>query len=191
MVNKTCNELEKAYIGTYTGKKFYLLEPRLEDIVIEDIAHSLSQQCRWTGHTIFTYSVAQHSYYCSLIGPQNEAFDRLMHDTSESYLGDVSRPLKHFTDAGEAYRKCEKVVQEAIAHRFGFSVIEPPSVKLADNLLLYAERDQLMNLNFEEAEDWSSYGTEYVAPVIEQWTPKQAEANFLYQFEKLYKWRIN
>ena len=45
------------WIRTYSGKKFYVFHPKQKDIVIEDIAHSLSLICRFTGHTEDLYSV--------------------------------------------------------------------------------------------------------------------------------------
>ena len=38
------------YILTYTKTRFYPLNPRKEDIKIEDIAHSLSLMTRANGH---------------------------------------------------------------------------------------------------------------------------------------------
>ncbi|MHA1573246.1 MAG: hypothetical protein ACTSX8_04570 [Alphaproteobacteria bacterium] len=49
-------------IQTYTGVTWDLLNPRVEDVNIEDIAHSLSLQCRFTGHSRVHYSVAQQLY---------------------------------------------------------------------------------------------------------------------------------
>ena len=113
-----------------------------------------------------------------------------MHDAAESYCGDLNRPLKHYTEAGVAYRRQEAIIQKAIATRFGFSIIEPPSVKLADNSMLYAEKRQLMSLNFEEAENWERYD-ENNGIVIEPWSPQEAEQVFLDRFEELYKVRVN
>lgn len=195
MRDRKGNDVLKAYIATVTGKKFFLLEPRLEDIDIIDIAHALSLQCRWTGHCRYHYSVAQHSYYCSFLGPDNEAFDRLMHDAPEAYIGDLNRPLKHYTEAGVAYRRQEAIIQKAIAERFGFSVIEPKSVKVADNLMLYAEKKQIMGYTFDEAQDADGIvriANEEAAPIqIEQWTPGQAKTMFLTRFEELYSGRLN
>src|SRR6267378_1608096 len=97
----------KAWIVTYSGLQFYHLAPTPEMVCIEDIAHALSQTCRWTGHTKFHYSVAQHSIYCSFLVPAEHALAALLHDASEAYLGDMNRPLKHYTDAGPAYMKVE------------------------------------------------------------------------------------
>lgn len=38
------------WLRTYTGKRFYPLDPRIEEIDIEDIAHALSMLCRFGGH---------------------------------------------------------------------------------------------------------------------------------------------
>ncbi len=189
------NDTKKAYIATFTGKKFFLLEPSLEDIDIIDIAHALAMQCRWTGHCKYHYSVAQHSVYCSFLGPDKEAFDRLMHDTSEAYIADLSRPLKHYTEVGVVYRKREAIIQKAIAERFGFSVVEPASVKIADNLMLYAEKKQIMGYTFDESKDADDIvrtSAEEEAPIrIERWSPEMAETMFLRRFEELYTGRLN
>ena len=177
------NQASKAFIGTFTGKKFFLLKPRLKDIDIRDIAHGLALQCRWTGQCKFHYSVAQHSYYCSFLGPENEALDRLMHDSSESFMGDMNRPLKHFTNAGIEYRRQEAVLQHLICRKFGLALIEPPSVKIADNQMLWAERNQLMKINFREAEIWGD-GTA-AGIKIARWSPKKAEKMFLKRFKEL------
>jgi 5'-deoxynucleotidase YfbR-like HD superfamily hydrolase len=128
--------------------------------------------------------VAQHAYYCSLLGPEEEAFDRLSHDNAEAYIGDLNRPLKHYTEAGVAYRRQETVVQDVIAEALGFSKIEPPSVKLADNSMLYAEKAQLINTEVEEAESWERYD-ENNGITIEPWTPMEAEIMFLFRFNQL------
>ena len=55
-----------AWIETYSGKRFYILDPRPQDVDIVDIAHALSLLTRFTGHTREFYSVAQHSVLVSL-----------------------------------------------------------------------------------------------------------------------------
>jgi 5'-deoxynucleotidase YfbR-like HD superfamily hydrolase len=186
--------ISRAWIETYTGKKFYLLSPRIEDVDIKDIAHALSLLCRWTGHCKYHYSIAQHSYYCSLLGPEEEALYRLLHDASEAFMGDMNRPLKHFTPAGFIYRKQEKVVQEIIYQSFGLDAKEPSSVHVADNQMLYAEKKQIMS-ELAWDTDWTfGQGAEDLGVAgiaIEEWTPEKAETMFLKRFEELYNRRIN
>ena len=49
------------WIATFTGRQAYPMDLRPSEITIEDIAHSLSMQCRYTGHCLRFYSVAEHS----------------------------------------------------------------------------------------------------------------------------------
>jgi uncharacterized protein len=184
------NNVDKAYIVTYTGCKFNLLEPDSRDIDVVDIAHALAMQCRWTGHTKHHYSIAQHAYYCSFIGPDNEAFHRLNHDDSEAYIGDMSRPLKHYTEAGDAYRRVEWPIQNLIYESYGMSIVEPISVKLADEGMLYAEQQQLLPpLAFETSNVFKKSLPAGIQ--IEEWTPKFAEKMWMDRFLELYKGRIN
>ena len=91
------------YITTYTNVNFYPVSPKIEDIHIEDIAHSLSMLCRANGHYSTFYSVGAHCLNC-----YDEACARresprvkmacLLHDATESYLSDVTRPVKQFLD---------------------------------------------------------------------------------------------
>lgn len=86
-------------IKTYSGIVFDPLCPDTELISIVDIAHALSMLCRANGHFKSFYSVGQHSINC-----MQEAKARghsrkiqlacLLHDASEAYLSDVTRPVK-------------------------------------------------------------------------------------------------
>lgn len=173
------NELDP-WIQTYSGKRFTPTNPQVEAIVIQDIAHSLSMQCRFSGHVSEFYSVAQHSVLVSYICNFEDALWGLLHDGSEAFLVDVPSPLKKSLDF-KTYRDCESKVQNAICKRFGLSIDEPPSVKKADRKLLATEaRDLLKNLR----SDWH-YPVEPLAIKIDPWDPKTAEANFLKRFNEL------
>ena len=109
-----------SYITTVTGKHFYPLNPNPKDIDIEDIAQSLSLICRANGHFKHFYSVAQHSIACA-----EEAIERgcsvevilgcLLHDASEAYLCDVTRPVKKHIPQ---YLRAEEKLQAVIWKRF-------------------------------------------------------------------------
>lgn len=87
------------YITTYSNIKFYPFSPAAEDIVLEDIGHSLSLLCRANGHFRNFYSVGQHSLNCAREAAARGYSKRvqlacLLHDASEAYLSDVTRPVK-------------------------------------------------------------------------------------------------
>jgi hypothetical protein len=82
------------WIQTYSGRQFWPLDPRVEDVHLEDIAHALSNVCRYTGHVREFYSVAEHSVHVSWSCEPEDALWGLLHDASEAYLADMARPVK-------------------------------------------------------------------------------------------------
>ena len=133
----------EAWIQTFTGKKFYPQNPTMDSICIEDIAHSLSNQCRFTGHTSAHYSVAQHSVLVSYLCNPENALHGLLHDGSEFALVDVASPIKKLPEM-IGYRELEKKVQSAIYRRFGLTEQEPADVKRADLLVLSIESNSFL-----------------------------------------------
>ncbi len=142
------------YIITYTGKKFTPMEPVCEDIDILDIAHSQAYMTRANGHTHFFYSVGQHSVNCA-----KEAMARgysrrvqlacLLHDGSESYLSDITRPVKKHLPQ---YRTIEAKLSAAVYKRFGLYPLtaqEVDQVAEVDDCLLYHEFIVLKNVRLE------------------------------------------
>lgn len=129
------------WIQTNSGRVFDLLRPHSDAVDIEDIAHALSNVARFTGHTDVFYSVAQHSVIVSLIVPPAHALSALLHDATEAYLGDVSRPLKALLPD---YRVIEKRVWQVIAKKFGLPAVLHPTVKHADQVALMTERRDLL-----------------------------------------------
>lgn len=121
----------------YSGKQIDPLNMTVDDICIEDIAHSLSLQCRFGGHCSEFYSVAQHSICVSVhVAPKNAMWG-LLHDASEAYLLDVITPLKESSAMAE-YREAEKGIMRLIAKKFGLKRY-PVEVKLIDFKALATE----------------------------------------------------
>lgn len=87
------------YITTHTGNHFESMNPNLELICIEDIAHALSLMCRGNGHVKTFWSVGQHCICCAKEAaerglPARMVLACLFQDASESYMSDVPRPFK-------------------------------------------------------------------------------------------------
>lgn len=76
-----------------SGNRFDLLDPEASEFDIFDIAHGLANVCRYAGQCRSFYSVAEHSILVSEIVP-SFAFEALMHDAAEAFIGDITRPLK-------------------------------------------------------------------------------------------------
>lgn len=142
---------ENGSIITLTGKEVTPLgEMTQDDININDIAHSLANQCRFTGHTRRFYSVAEHSFHLASEFVENWhnkelAAYALLHDASEAYLSDIPRPFKLRPEFG-FYREKEKQLQAMIFRKFGLSPELPDVVEIADKLIVEKELMILMNV---------------------------------------------
>lgn len=166
------------WMQTASGRMFWPLDPRPEEVAIEDIAHSLAMSGRFAGHARRFYSIAEHSVYVSYFVPKEDALHALLHDASEAYVVDVPRPLKPFLTG---YKEIEENVWKAIAVHFGISPEMPASIKLADNRVLLAEQRQLMG---PPPAPWLVPGEP--APItIKGWDPDYARFKFHQRFVEL------
>lgn len=169
-----------ATILTASGIMFNLLEPRAEDVCIQDIAAALSKLCRFTGHVKAFYSVAQHSYLVAKIVPPEHALQALLHDATEAYIGDVSSPLKRQLPD---YRAIEARIEAAIFERFGLPPVLHRSVKHADLVLLATERRDMMP---PHADEWEILDDiEPITYPIKPHGPAMAELVFLQTYDQL------
>lgn len=135
------------WIETYTGRRMYFLSPTTDMIDIKDVAHSLSLQCRFSGHTRTFYSVAEHCLRVSKLlyerthcDPQ-VALQGLLHDATEAYLLDVPSPVKQYLDG---YYAIEDKLAAVIFKKFGAVYPYFKEVKIADMVLLKNEARYLL-----------------------------------------------
>lgn len=138
------------YIRTSSGVAFYPLNPDPQGIRIEDIAHALSLLCRGNGHVKVFFSVGQHCIHCAKEGEARGFSPRLalaclLHDASEAYLSDITRPVKqHLKD----YCRYEEQLLEVIYQKFLGSPLtegEQKLLKTVDDDMLYFDLRDLLN----------------------------------------------
>ncbi|UWG96517.1 HD domain-containing protein [Dehalobacter sp. DCM] len=157
------------HIITYTKVIFYPLNPIKEDIKIEDIAHAQSLMTRANGHCSHFYSVAQHSLNCYKEAKARECSERvqlacLLHDASETYISDITRPVKqHLPD----YIAIESRLQAMIYDRFGLGDLTETELAQIDDI-----DDTLLYYEFEVLMDY---------PIFEHIPQKAAEHQFTYE----------
>lgn len=175
------------FIETYSGHTFSPLKPVFAEIRIEDIAHALSNQCRFSGHTRFRYSVGEHSVRVSeRLGEcgyrRSVQLWGLLHDASEAYLVDLPTPLKLDEAFAEVYRTAEHRLMAAICRRYSLPVKEPAAVRVADAELLATEVRDLMHGNRAY---WRKLKAKPLSGRIRPWGPDVAEFEFLRRYREL------
>jgi hypothetical protein len=132
---------------TYTGQTIDVFNPDPATINIQDIAHSLSMQCRFGGHTKVFYSVAEHSIaVMQRMKNRDLKLTALLHDAAEAYLLDFPRPVKNRITG---YHELEENLMQMIAEKFDLMYPFPQEVKDADEAELIMEWTHFMVGNNE------------------------------------------
>jgi hypothetical protein len=166
---------------TFTGRLYWPIDPRPEEVCIEDIAHHLSNICRFGGATTCHYSVAQHSYLVSLACLPEHALLGQLHDAAEAYCGDAIGPIKKYPPFAAIYDEIEAKNHVAIMAHFGLPAEIPDDVKHADRVLRSTEQRDLMGgARVEVVSGYAPLGDRIVA-----WSPELSEQMFLLRFAYL------
>ncbi len=177
--------MNKDFIITFSKQKFSPLQAKAEEIDMIDIAHALSLMCRANGHIRHFYSVAQHCLNCSREAKARGLSEEvqlacLLHDASEAYLSDITRPIKRSLPQ---YLEFEEVLQNQIFEKFNLVHLkeeEHSLVKEIDDTLLYYELLELIKEEiFEERPEIVSI------PDLEQRDFLAVEEAFLSEYERL------
>ena len=176
-------DAERGFVPTFTGKALDVINPNPDDICIEDIAHGLSNLCRWAGQIRTFYSVAEHSIWVSYFVDPLWAYEALMHDSAEAYLNDITRGVKNKLPK---YKRIEENLLFHIAAKFLFFPEDfwPDLVKNADN-----------EVGGNEIRDLVTNGPERFFPTFtpkrtisltgDRMTPVEAERAFLWRFNQI------
>lgn len=161
------------WIDTHSGAQFCYLQIDPNVIGLIDVAHALSNLCRFTGHSIEFYSVAEHSVLASYLVPPSLAAEALMHDAHEAFVGDMNSPLGSLLPEFKAIRH---QVDRAVRDRFRLRAAMPDEVKYADMQMLAAEQQQAMR----SRRPWMQIENIEVPDVtLRFWSPMQARGKFL------------
>lgn len=183
-------------VQTFTGKWVDVGNPQVAAIDPVDIAHALSQICRFNGHTRYPYSVAQHSVLVSravrdaLVLETDEerraaSLAALLHDAHEAYVMDVPTPIKRLLPG---YAAIEAGMLSAVARRFGLDPSDEVRylIARADRKMLATEVRDLMPTGSAGQYHERSRMVEPFPWHIDPWEPREAEKAFLSLFRSLY-----
>ncbi len=168
------------WIQTVSVRRFHVMDPVPAEVYIEDIAHALSLLCRFNGHCLRFYSVAEHCVRVSRVldDDRDAALWGLLHDAAEAYVGDVPRPVKRLL---ARFDEVEDRILRVVLTKYGLGWPAPAAVWRADDQLLVTEARDLMH---EPPEPWGLAATPLPA-AIEPWPPEEARHAFLARFAEL------
>jgi len=129
------------------GSIIDLINPTVNMISIETIAHGLSRVSRFGAQSPIDYSVAEHSLgmvqMAMYDGVENmdALYAILLHDASEAYLGDIVSPLKkHLSE----YLEIEARMNSVIEKKFGVDFEKHHAIiKKYDRKILKIEKQVL------------------------------------------------
>lgn len=143
MINQQMTKPKQLLCGIASGKVIDLLDLRMEDVSIDDIAHSLAHTIRFAGHLQHPITVARHSIYVAELLPEPLRLAGLLHDAHEAYLGDITRPAKaYIRSEGADIDYLERVWQLQIWQKYGcvpWAMADEERILEADDLQLALE----------------------------------------------------
>lgn len=181
------------WFETFSGLRVRPMEPDHAVICIEDIAHALSNCCRFAGHCYDFYSVGTHSMFVyMLVKAHTDDIDTLkyalLHDAAEAYIHDITRPLKR-SYGMEWYKELETKWEIQIAMAFGIDLekVDFQLVKEADNHALKKEAERLV---LSQGKEWGIPETREFPIIIVgtfhfNMTPKQTRDAFIRKWDEL------
>ena len=167
------------WIELITGGRFYYAKPVYD---IGAIAHSLSMQCRFTGHCRKFYSVAEHSVLVSRIMEDQglgDPMEGLLHDAVESVLSDVARPAKILL---KDYKALDRALDIAMRKQFVLPETMSEGCMKADGIALLIEAKELMpnkGENFTGMSDEVVLAAKKATYIVAAWTPENARERFM------------
>lgn len=139
---------DEAWFQTWSGVAFMYDSDDPAQILLPDVARSLSRLARFLGHTRRIYTVAEHALNAADLAMRLGLSPLLQlcalhHDTAEAFLADIPGPIKRRRGAAMAW--LERRVEKRVAARFGLpnDFADHPEVKRIDLALLEAERRAL------------------------------------------------
>ncbi len=153
-------------IETASGHRYDFRNPDPDTVILEDIAHALSNVCRFAGHIRRFNSVAEHSVLVSRIveAQTDDAYwsaVALLHDGHEAYIWDAPSPVKPLL--GDVFKELGRIGDKVIAEKFlqplltGIEVdpadFKAPEIKAADRVALVVEARALLPVGPSD-EEW-------------------------------------
>lgn len=162
--------VKDGHMITRSGELIDLFNPNPSQIHIEDIAHGLSNICRWNGQTGEFFSVAQHTILGTARCPDNRKAQWLLHDAEEAYFGDIIKPVKNlFPELEEAADNMRQIIYR----KFNIEYIYDDVIRHIDKAMLDWDWNNLIGENYKPGLCWTpTYSKELLLQAFDKYNIK-------------------
>lgn len=169
----------KGVITTRGGLKYNVFDFNPKLFALDDIADSLSKINRYIGNIPNqSYSVAQHSVLGAQVflfsGEVELAYQFLMHELTEAFLGDTLSPVKAIAPA---FKKLEDEIEIKLYKHWGLPIKKDPRLKMLDLNLCEYEMTILLPGNAER-----NFQFDF-------WSPEVGKNRFIGMYNQIMKMR--
>lgn len=172
------------WMHTLSGKKFFPLDPRPEDIDLLSIANGLAKEERYGGQTRieYHYSVAEHCFLMALHAYRTDnkhpvvCLAVLFHDAAEAYCKDLPKAVKDAV--GESYASMESKVLQVILRKYNLlsaTMNNMAYIKELDRRIIPVEKAKLVLV----PQPWKADQFEPLPVEIQCWERGQARTSWL------------
>jgi hypothetical protein len=164
------------YIWTKSGRKFYFddVSKNKGKLKVSDIAWGLSNLCRYNGQCRKFYSIAEPSIWVSKLVRPELALTGLLHDGSEAFMADITRPLKRLLPD---YKAKELEVETFFASELKLTFPYPLEIHQIDYDMLRCEFNQLFSVK--------EFDNPFPDLKLNFWKPHKAYREFMSRYNEL------
>ena len=173
------------------GGMFDPFAPEADKIDLDTISLVLSNNCRFNGHVLEFYSIAQHSVLVAHLAPHDLAAQEmaLLHDADEVFgIPDlITQVKKEFPNI----KAVQAAIGAAIEERFNLDAASHLRIKPADRQALLLEKDRLKTK--VDASHWKSWSAGLEVPegiTIDPLPPRAARALYQDAIKRVFEERL-
>jgi len=160
--------MSQPWMQVLSGRPLALLDPLVCEVDFREIACSLAQINRYTGHAMQPVSVGFHTLIACDLAPEPLKPWVLLHDGHESRVGDTATPMKEATEAQAERLFGEQGVAVIRAVRKALELAHDTAIHTAAGLALptEAQRAEIKRIDLRAL---LTERRDYLAPAERPW----------------------
>lgn len=160
--------MSSPWMQVLSGRPLELLDPLVCEVDFREIAQSLAQINRYTGHAMQPVSVGFHTLVALDLAPEPLKALVLLHDAHEARVGDTATPMKEATEAMAERLYGADAVRVVRGTRKALEAAHDAAIHLAAGLPLPTEA-QAAEIKRIDLRALLTERRDYLAPAARPW----------------------